>query len=244
MGGVILVLGGTAEGREVAQALLNRGTSAMLSLAGRTSQPLTVGPVRSGGFGGAAGLAAYLRSAGVRAVVDTTHPFAEAMTHHALLACNEVGVPLLRLARPGWSEHGLAGQWHWVNGHADAVVAVSELEGPILLTVGRQHTLDYAERLGDRRVVARVAEPPSGALPPRWVLLCARGPFTPEGERQLLSEHNINVVVTKDSGGSLTEAKLHAAAERQAAVVMIRRPKTPEGITVVSTTAQVLDWLL
>lgn len=177
-------------------------------------------------------------------MVDATHPFAESMTHHALLACSEVGVPLLRLARPGWSDHGLADQWRWVDGHADAVRTVSELEGPILLTVGRQHTLDYAELLGDRRVVARMAEPPSEALPLRWVLLCARGPFTAEGERQLLSEHSINVVVTKDSGGSLTEAKLHAAAERRAAVVMIRRPKPPEGIPMVSTIAQVLDWLL
>lgn len=243
MGDVILVLGGTAEGRAVAQALLDRGIPAMLSLAGRTSRPLTVGPVRSGGFGGVDGLAAYLRAEGVSAVVDATHPFAESMTRNAFEASERMGVPLLRLARPGWTNHPLADQWHWVDDHEEAARAASALGEPLLLTVGRLHTLDYVDDLGDRRVVARVAEPPSGVLPPRWRLLCARGPFTLSGERELLAEHGITGLVTKDSGGSHTEAKLVAAAEQGATVVMIRRPKPPEGLSQVSTIEEVLDWL-
>lgn len=227
----------------MAQALLDRGMPAMLSLAGRTSQPLTAGPVRSGGFGGIDGLAAHLRAEGVTAVVDATHPFAEAMTRHAVQACGQVGVPLVRLARPGWGDHPLAGRWHWVDGHAQAARAARELGDRVLLTVGRQHTLDYASDLGDRVVVARVAEPPSGVIPPPWVLLCARGPFALAGERELLAEHGITVLVTKDSGGSHTEAKLCAAAEQGAAVVMIRRPAPPDGLTQVSTIDEVVDWL-
>ncbi|MGV8845963.1 cobalt-precorrin-6A reductase, partial [Tessaracoccus sp.] len=242
-GGVILVLGGTAEGRAVAQVLLDRGMPAMLSLAGRTSQPLTAGPVRSGGFGGVDGLAAYLRAEDVTAVIDATHPFAEAMTRHAVQACGQVGVPLVRLARPGWGAHPLAAQWHWVDGHAQAARATRELGGRVLLTVGRQHTLDYASDLGDRVVVARVAEPPTGVMPPPWVLLCARGPFVLAGERELLTEHGITVLVTKDSGGAHTEAKLLAAAEQGTSVVMIRRPVPPDGLTQVSTIDDVVDWL-
>lgn len=243
MGDVILVLGGTAEGRAVAQALLDRGISAMLSLAGRTRRPLTAGPVRSGGFGGVDGLAGYLRAEGVSTVVDATHPFAASMTRNAVLACAQVGVPLVRLTRPGWSNHPLAEQWLWVADHDEAAEAASRLGEPLLLTVGRLHTLDYVDRLGDRRVVARVAEPPSGVLPPEWQLLCARGPFTLAGERELLAEHGFTALITKDSGGSHTEAKLHAAAEQGAAVVMIRRPEPPEGLIEVSTIEEVLDWV-
>ena len=256
---MILVLGGTSEGRAVAQALLEMGRPAMLSLAGRTTQPLTAGPVRSGGFGGVDGLAAYLQTKGISAVVDATHPFAESMTRNAVQACRQVGVPLVRLGRPGWGNHPLAGQWQWVNGHEQAARLVRELGEPrprqlgersshapgqrVLLTVGRQHTLDYVAQLGERPVVARVAEPPTGVLPSPWVLLCSRGPFTLPGERELLAEHDITVLVTKDSGGELTESKLHAAAELGVAVVMIRRPGPPDGLTQVSSINELLNWL-
>lgn len=251
MGVVILVLGGTSEGRAVAQALLETGRPAVLSLAGRTTQPLTVGPVRSGGFGGVDGLTAYLHAEGISAVVDATHPFAESMTHNAVQACRRTGVLLVRMGRPGWSDHPLARHWQWVDDHEQAARVVRELGErvprelgqQVLLTVGRQHTLDYVNQLGDRRVVARVAEPPTGVLPPRWVLLCSRGPFTLTGERELLAEHDITVLVTKDSGGELTESKLHAAAERGATVVMIRRPGLPDGLTQVSSIDELLDWL-
>ncbi len=243
MGIVILVLGGTAEGRALAQVLADRGMLAMLSLAGRTRQPLTAGPVRSGGFGGTEGLATYLRTEGVTAVVDATHPFAESITHHAAQACAQVGVPLLRLSRPGWSEHPFANGWLWVEDHAQAATTASDLMGPVLLSVGRQHTLDYVPHLENRHVVARVVEPPSGILPSRWVLLCSKGPVTLAGERKLFKEHEISVLVTKDSGGELTEAKLHAAAELGAHVVMIRRPAMPEGLTQVSNAEDALAWL-
>lgn len=243
MGDVILMLGGTAEGRAVAQALLDRGIPAMLSLAGRTSLPLTAGPVRSGGFGGVDGLADYLRAENVSAVVDATHPFAASMTRNAVQACTQVGVPLVRLARPGWSNHPLAEQWLWVAGHEEAAQVASELGEPLLLTVGRLHTLDYVDRLADRRVVARVAEPPSGVLPPDWQLLCARGPFTFSGEKELFAEHGFTGLIAKDSGGSHTEAKLEAAAEQGAAVVMIRRPEPPQDLIEVSTIEEVVDWL-
>lgn len=243
MGGVILVLGGTAEGRAVAQALADQGRPAILSLAGRTRQPLTAGPVRSGGFGGVEGLAAYLRNEGISAVVDATHPFAESMTRNAAQACEQVRIPLVRLVRPGWSGHLLAGSWHWVDSHEQAARVARELGQPVFLTVGRQHTPDYVAELGERRVVSRVAEPPACALPPRWELLIARGPFALTGERELLREHNISVLVTKDSGGDHTEAKLHAAAQLGVSVVMIQRLELPEGLAQVSTIDEVMDWL-
>jgi precorrin-6A/cobalt-precorrin-6A reductase len=98
----VLVLGGTAEARELAAALdLRPDTRVISTLAGRVARPrLPAGEVRIGGFGGADGLAAYLGQERVGAVVDATHPFAERMSASAAAACARAGVPLLRLQRP------------------------------------------------------------------------------------------------------------------------------------------------
>ncbi len=238
---MILILGGTAEGRELASALGGRGF--VHSLAGRTSDPRAEGSVRSGGFGGVDGLVAYLRKNRITAVVDATHPFAAKMSRNAAAACAKARVRLVRLSRPGWAGHPDARGWHWVEGHADAAVAAARLGGPVLLTVGRLHTPDYAAALAEHEVVARVAEAPEVRLPAGWRLVRARGPFTVDGERKLFDGHGVRTLVTKDSGGEHTVAKLEVAAERGAHVVMIRRPPHPPGVMEVTNVAACLAWL-
>lgn len=219
---------------------------------------MTVGQTRRGGFGGAAGLAAYLREHAVEAVVDATHPFAAQMSRNAAEACAEVGVPLVRVLRPSWAGHPLADGWAWVDSHAEAAetaagllagrraggtVGSNPLEGAVLLTVGRQHTADYLPALGAHRVVARVAEAPDLQLPEGWEVLSSRGPFTADGERALFGEHAVEVLVTKDSGGPMTDAKLVVAEELGVAVVVVRRPKLPAGVPEVPTVEAALEWL-
>lgn len=238
---MILILGGTAEGRRLAEELVGR--EAVLSLAGRTRAPLVAGEVRIGGFGGVAGLRGYLRGHRVRAVVDATHPFADRMSRNAAEACAAEGVALVRLVRPSWAVHPLADTWRWVDGHDDAARLAAALGARPLLTVGRQHTADYLTDLADLDVVARVAEPPVAFLPARWTLITSRGPFTVEGERELMAAHGVDVLVTKDAGGPHTDAKLAVAAERGAAVVMIRRPASPSGVPEVGDVAGALAWL-
>lgn len=238
---MILILGGTAEGRELASALDGRGV--VHSLAGRTARPRAEGTVRSGGFGGAAGLAEYLRDNAVRVVVDATHPFAGRMTQNAAVACAEVGVRLVRLSRPGWASHPDAHRWHWVDGHDDASATAARLGGPILLTVGRQHTPAYSGELAGHRVVARVAEEPDVPLPDPWTVLRTLGPFTVDGERALFDEHGIRTLVSKDSGGEHTVAKVDVAAERGCSVVMIRRPAPEPGVPEVASVEACLAWL-
>ncbi len=240
-GAVILILGGTAEGRRLAEALTGR--AAVLSLAGRTRDPLTAGQVRLGGFGGVEGLRGYLREHGVTAVVDATHPFAAVMSRNAAAACAAEGVALLRLVRPSWASHPAAGSWHWVDGHGEAARRAAALGARPFLTVGRQHTADYVADLADADVLARVAEPPVAFLPARWTLVTSRGPFTLDGERELMAAHGIDVLVAKDAGGAHTDAKLSVAAERGAAVVMIRRPAAPAGVPEVADVAGALTWL-
>lgn len=239
----VLILGGTAEARALASALADGGIAVVTSLAGRTCDPaLPTGAVRTGGFGGAAGLASWLRAHPVAGVVDATHPFAATMTAHAAEACAAAGVPLLRLERPSWRAHPDAPAWRWVADHAEAAAVASELDDRILLTVGRQQVGRY-ERLVDRPVLVRVAEASATPLPPAWTLLVDRGPFAPAAERALFARHGVRVVVTKDAGGGHTAAKLDAARETGATVVVVARPLPPAGLTLVADVPAAVSWV-
>jgi len=222
----ILLLGGTAEARALAAGLDGAGLPFESSLAGRVSRPrLPVGDVRTGGFGGAEGLARYIDHRGVTHVVDATHPFAVTMSAHAVEAGLETGVPVLRLARPGWAGRPDASSWHWVSTLDEMRTTAERLGSRPFVTTGRQ-TLWAFESWSGRDVLVRVVDPLTGAAPDRWTVLEDRGPYAAADERELLSQHRIDVLLTKDSGGSYTCAKLGAAGELGIPVVVLRRPPT------------------
>jgi precorrin-6A/cobalt-precorrin-6A reductase len=239
---MILVLGGTGEARELAGALDAAGVHVTSSLAGRVSHPrLPAGAVRIGGFGGPDGLARWLTEHGVVAVVDATHPFAERISASAASACPRADVPLLRLQRPGWRE-GPEDDWHWVADLEQAADAIPSLGERVLLTTGRQGLPAFAG-VRDAWFLVRCVEPPEPPLPPRHELLLDRGPYTLDGELALMDEHQIELVVTKDSGGTLTAAKLQAAHTRRLPVIVVRRPPRPD-VASVATVADALAWAL
>jgi precorrin-6A/cobalt-precorrin-6A reductase len=238
--GQVVVLGGTGEARALAAALLAEGVDVLSSLAGRTADPvLPEGPVRVGGFGGAEGLAAWLAEHRPRAVVDATHPFAAQITASAATAAAAHGTPLLRLQRPGWS-HGPGDDWRYVDSLAAAAEAVAGFAS-VFLTTGRQGVAAFAALPG--RVLVRAVDPPDSPLPAGATLLLDRGPFGVADELALMREHAVDVVVTKDSGGHLTEAKLTAARELGLPVVLVRRPPLPPGVETVATVADALAWV-
>ena len=236
----VLVLGGTAEARALAEALHASGVRVISSLAGRVARPrLPVGEVRVGGFGGPEALARWLAEHAIDAVVDATHPFAERISASAATACGATGVPLLRLERPGWTAQD-GDVWHWVDDLDAAAAAVPRLGSRVLLTSGRQGLAAFA---GDRAswYLIRCVDPPAVALPPRHEVRLDRGPYTVEGELGLIDAHDIDLLVTKDSGGSLTEAKLTAARRREIPVVVVRRPPRP-GVPTVATVPAAAAW--
>lgn len=240
----VLLLGGTAEARALAVALTGAGVDVVSSLAGRVSTPrMPVGEVRIGGFGGVDGLAAALVEGDFTHLVDATHPFAVRMTANAAAASTAAGVPCLRLARPGWSEHPDAGSWRWVDGY-DGARGLAESLGSQrpFITTGRQ-TLEHYATWTDRDVVLRVVEPLDAEAPTRWTVILDRGPFGVEGERALMGQHRVDVLLTKDSGGAYTAAKLAAAAELGVPVVIVRRPQVPSGMSEVAEVEDVLTWL-
>ncbi|MGJ9411708.1 cobalt-precorrin-6A reductase [Aeromicrobium sp. CF4.19] len=242
---MILVLGGTGEARELARLLQESGVRFESSLAGRVARPrMPEGAVRIGGFGGVDGLRAHLRNAGVTAVVDATHPFAAGITRNAAVACAAEGVPLLRLERPGWTEHQAAASWHWVDDHAAAALAAAALGSRPFLTVGRQSLARFTGPLGESDALVRVVDAPDVELPPRWTVLHSRGPYDAASERELMDRHGVDVVVTKDSGGKHTVAKLDVAARLDVPVVVVSRPPSPAGIATTPDVEASVAWSL
>lgn len=214
----------------------------MLSYAGRVSQPRAQPiPVRIGGFGGVAGLVRYLHDHAVTHLVDATHPFAAQMSHHAIAAAAQAGVPLLALTRPAWLP-GSGDRWQQV---PDIAAAVAALAGPprrILLALGRLHCAEFASQ-PQHHYILRLVDPPAGPLAlPQHTVIVARGPFDLAGDLALMRTHGVEGVVAKNAGGGAAQAKLQAARCLGLPVIMVERPVIAARRQACSV-EEVLHWL-
>ncbi len=239
----VLLLGGTAEARALAGVLTGREVDVISSLAGRVSNPaLPPGPTRIGGFGGPDGLAAFVTDEHITAIVDATHPFAASITANAASAAGRTGVPLVVLRRPAWTQRP-GDQWQRVPDIAAAARLAAEADAAtIFLTTGRRDLAAFAADAGHHYLV-RTVDPPRGPAPRRMTLVLDRGPYTVEAERDLMTAHAVRLLVTKDSGGELTVAKLDAARALELPVVMVDRPSPPAGLQVVDRVEDAVDWV-
>ncbi|MFF8799991.1 MULTISPECIES: cobalt-precorrin-6A reductase [unclassified Methylobacterium] len=239
----VLILGGTTEAS--ALAALIAGVPAFrvtLSLAGRTAAPRAEPvPTRVGGFGGADGLARWLAENAVAAVIDATHPFAARISANAASACAQRRVPLLAIRRPAW-ERRAGDAWIEVASVPASVEALGPLPRRVFLTIGRQEVSAFA-RAPHHAYVVRSIEPVGDALPvPDLTTVSARGPFSLADETRLMREAGIEILVTKNSGGAATYAKIEAARELGLPVVIVARPALPE-VPAVPNAAGARDWL-
>ncbi len=241
--GPVLILGGTAEARALAAELRDLDVPYISSLAGRVQQPrLPVGEVRIGGFGGPAALRAWIVEHDCRAVIDATHPFAQQISRNAAEATAPLGVRLIAFRRPQWVP-AADDRWTVVGDIAAAATAVSGRDRRILLTTGRQDVTAFAGD-GSAFYLIRVVDPPTGDLPPHHRIIRSRGPYDLQSELTLLRDNDIDTLVTKNSGGEHTRAKLVAARELGVAVVMVARPPSPAGVDLVDTLDAVISRLM
>jgi len=239
----ILILGGTTEARLLAGHLAGRPDFAItVSLAGRTAEIVDQkAPTRVGGFGGVAGLAAYLESERIDALVDATHPYAEVISAHAVEAAEATGTPLLALRRPAWSP--VPGDiWIAVATMEEAVEALGQAPRRVFLTIGRKEIGSFM-RAPQHFYLVRSVDPidPPPDLPKAAYVL-GRGPFSEAGDLALIKAHAIETLVCRNSGGSAGYAKLAAARALGLPVVMVKRPVLPAAETV-DTVDAALAWL-
>lgn len=226
----------------MARALAGAGVDAVYSYAGRTEAPVAQPlPVRVGGFGGVAGLATFLRAEGITHLIDATHPFAAQMSRNAVEAAAATRTPLIALEREPWKP-AEGDRWTQVPDLSGAVAALGKAARRVFLAIGRQ-TLDAFAAAPQHHYLLRLVDPPTEPLPlPHVEAVIARGPFTVKGDRALIEDHRIDIVVAKNAGGAGAEAKLVAARELGLPVVLIDRPHLPER-PVARTVDEAMRWL-
>jgi precorrin-6A/cobalt-precorrin-6A reductase len=237
----VLILGGTADANLLANAVARAGIDAVYSYGGRTripaKQPL---PTRFGGFGGASGLADYLRRERIGHVVDATHPFAVEMSRNAVAACTATGTALIALERAPWTRAS-GDNWIEVADIPSAVVALPAAPDRVFLAIGRQHIAPFGAR-PEHIYTLRFVDPPDAALSLNADVIVSRGPFTLDGELEMIRSRSIGVIVARNSGGTGARAKIDAARILGLPVIMLLRPHLPDRLRVESV-AEVLEWL-
>ncbi len=241
----ILILGGTTEANELANSLAqDPHFDVITSRAGVTKTRKAVsGKERIGGFGGVKRLKEYLREHQIVAVIDATHPFAQAMTVNAFTACQDMVIPHIVLSRPKWLQTG-EDNWIKVQSLESAIDYLQAIKKPlrIFVTTG-QKELNNFTRISHHHYLARMIEAPDiNPLPLNLEVLFERGPFSLENEIKLLHNHKIDIIVSKNSGGNATVAKLHAARKLDLPIVMISRPILPAA-QIAESLAEVHSWL-
>jgi precorrin-6A/cobalt-precorrin-6A reductase len=236
-----LILGGTADASLLAAEIARAGIDAVYSYGGRTrapaGQPL---PTRIGGFGGVGGLADYIRREEITHVIDSTHPFAAEMSRNAVAACAETGTPLIALERAPWTK-APGDNWIEIPDVNAAVAALPEAAANVFLAIGRQHIAPFATR-PQHAYTLRFVDPPDAPLPFAADVIVSRGPFTLEGELEMMRKRSITRIVARNSGGDGARAKIDAARVLGLPVIMIARPQLPERLRVESV-AEIMQWL-
>lgn len=236
-----LILGGTADASLLAAEIARAGIDAVYSYGGRTrapaNQPL---PTRIGGFGGVSGLADTIRRENITHVVDATHPFAAEMSRNAVAACAETGTPLIALERAPWTK-APGDNWIEIPDVNAAVAALPEAPANVFLAIGRQHIAPFATK-PQHAYTLRFVDPPDAPLPFAADVIVLRGPFTLEGELEMIRKRSITWIVARNSGGDGARSKIDAARRLGLPVVMIARPQLPERLRVESV-AEIMQWL-
>ena len=237
----VLLLGGTGEASRLAACLaFDSRFDATLSLAGATQSPM-LPPIRCriGGFGGADGLCAWLRAERIEAVIDATHPYAQQISTNARRATEAAGVPLLRIERPPWRPQP-GDRWTLAPNAEAAAAALGPAPRRVLLTVGSKSLAAFRAAPQHHYVIRCIDPPDPSLLPPHAELLLARGPFALAAEATLLADQRIRCLVSKNSGGDATGAKLAACRVAGIPVVMIDRPECVSD----APPTDPLEWLL
>ncbi len=238
----VLLLGGTTEATNLAQAMAQTAIDAVFSYAGRTDSPVEQPlPTRTGGFGGVQGLADYIARENITHLVDATHPFAAQISNNAVAACQMTNTPLIAFSRAPWVAQ-TGDIWMDVADTEAAVAVLPDTPARVFLAIGKQ-TLGAFAAKHQHFYLLRLVDAPDADMPlPNTQIILDRGPFNVGGDTALLRAHAITHVIAKNSGGKGASAKLQAARALQLPVIMIARPAIADR-PIASNVVAVMDWL-
>ncbi|WP_377707116.1 cobalt-precorrin-6A reductase [Pseudomonas protegens] len=233
----ILLLGGVTEALAIARTL---GPTHIYSLAGVGRVPTDLNcQVRVGGYGGAEGLARFIREERIGLLLDATHPYAAQISANAQAAAQLTGIACWALRRPAWQPQP-GDDWREITDWPHLVQALEPFKRP-LFTLGREPLQHLEEIPTGQFWTLRALDAYPGN--PRCEVIGARGPFLIEDERALFVRRQIDVLISKNSGSSATEPKLEVARERGIPVLVLKRPDLPEVDRQFASVAEVLSAL-
>ncbi|WP_051369284.1 precorrin-6A reductase [Psychromonas arctica] len=220
----VLVIGGTADGRKLATQLFELGFDVIYSIAGIVRKATVPGPVISGGFTQFGGLATYISDHKITHLIDATHPFAETMSNTIAQVSNDLSIPAIRFHRKPWPKTD-NDYWVEVSEWPELIAKVAQHQS-LFMTAG-QISQDVIEQLAKqaKHLLLRTAMPAKVELPANVTWLKAIGPFLLEDEKQLLQAYKIDAIISKNSGGDATYAKIQAAAQAGIPVYQFKRPQ-------------------
>jgi len=221
----ILVLGGIAESKRLAQQLIERGHEVIYSIAGLVRQPDLRCELHIGGFSsqdrtGAEGLGSYCLEHKIDLLLDATHPYAAGISANAVVAAKKVRIGCWRYTRPGWDATSYK-NWHDFDDWGDLIPQISDFQHPFFTTGAS--ILEQLDRCAAHQqwIVRSARELPDidGII-----TINAIGPFNYEDELSLMRQYNVDVLISKNSGGRRLAGKLDAARSLGIPVFVQRRP--------------------
>jgi len=222
----LLLLGGTADARRIAETLHANDLQIIYSVAGLVRVPKVPCEVLTGGFRQFGGLISYIKENNIKAILDATHPYALKMSTAAVESAKQCGIPVWRFHRPAWQPSD-NDRWFFFEEWSDLMLALKEYQ-KILMTAGQVSQQIMDDIRPEQKVILRTAVKPKITLPANVNWIKAIGPFSIEDELKLMTKHDVDVVVSKNSGGDSTSAKLEAAREMGIPVYVLTRPSLPD----------------
>ncbi len=217
-------MGGTGEARNLSFLIKKANLKAVISYSGAVSktnkQPL---PKRTGGFGGANGLAKYIIEEKITHLVDATHPFANQISENAILAAKETQVHFVALERDAWKPKRVD-QWTKVKDIEDAIQLLDGPRERIFLAIGRHEVKKFETKKHHFYLLRIIENTPVNFDTPSFEIIYDKGPFKYKNDKMLLLKYNITKIITKNSGGLGAKAKLDVARDLNIPIIMIDRP--------------------
>ena len=226
---MILVFGGTTEGRKAVETLEEAGSLYYYSTRSDGQQVELLNGIRLEGELDVPKMIAICREHDIRLIIDAAHPFAEELHRNLLFLAKHIGAPIIRYDRI-YPEHD--SDLIWCKDYEEAIRQLEARGITRLLALTGVNTIGrlrpYWEKHEDCwfRILNRRAS--------KYVAMANRFPeerlvyYQTDGTKELIEAFHPQAIITKESGLSGGfEEKVAVAREAGISVFVVERPEYP-----------------